>query len=87
MKDFLLVKHRAKHVQGLNIKSGPTESGFGQQPPVGGEMLAADKLSIFFSNYGILVVLLLLLPIFVLFWKKRDKALGLLSPLISRLPL
>jgi hypothetical protein len=81
------MKHRAKRVQGLSIKSGPTESGTvpGHTNPVGGEMFAADKLSVFFSNYGILLVLLLMLPIFALFWKKRDKALGLLSPVFSRL--
>jgi hypothetical protein len=86
VKDVLFMKRRASRVQGFNIESGPTESGFAS-PPVGGEMLAADKLSIFLSNYGIVLVLLLLLPIFVLFWKKHDKALRLLSPFISRLHL
>jgi hypothetical protein len=82
------MKHRAKRVQGLDIKSGPTESGIATgHVPVGGEMFAADKLSIFFSNYGILLVLLVLLPLVALFCKKRDKALKLLTPLISRLPL
>jgi hypothetical protein len=86
LKDVLFPEHRAKRVQGLNVESGPTESGC-LGGPVGGEILAADKLSIFFSNYSVLLVLLMFLPIFVLFWKKRGKVLGLLSPFISQLPL
>ena len=81
------MKHRVKRVQGLNIESGPTQSGAPAGPPVGGEMFAADKLSIFFSNYWILVVLLLMVPLVALVCKKRSTALRLLTPLISRLPL
>jgi hypothetical protein len=89
LRDLLFSKPRAKRVQGLSIKSGPTESGIhaGGPIPVGEEMFAADKLSIFFSNYWTLLVLLLLTPLAALFCKKRDKALKLLTPLTSRLPL
>jgi hypothetical protein len=88
LKDVLFSKCRAKRVQGLNIESGPTESGTNNgHVPVGGEMFAADKLSVFFSNYWILLVLLLLLPFAAFFYKKRGMAVRLLAPLISRLPL
>jgi len=48
-------------------------------------MFAADKLSVFMSNYWFALVLLLLLPLAVLFYKKRELALRLLTPLLLRL--
>ncbi|MCJ7456248.1 hypothetical protein MUP07_05815 [Candidatus Bathyarchaeota archaeon] len=51
------------------------------------EMLGIDKLSVFLSNYWLLVVLLLLVPSTLLIYKKRNVALRLLTPLMSRLPI
>jgi hypothetical protein len=48
-------------------------------------MFAADKLSVFMSNYWLAVIILLLLPLAVLFYKKRELALKLLKPLLLRL--
>jgi len=50
-------------------------------------MLGIDKLSVFLSNYWLLVVLLLLVPLTLLIYKKRNVALRLLNPLMSRLPI
>jgi len=47
-------------------------------------MLSVDKLSVFLSNYWILVVLVLLLPVALVLYKKREMALKLLTPLLSR---
>ena len=47
-------------------------------------MLPVDKLSVFLSNYWILVVLLLLLPAALVLYKKREIALKLLTPVLSR---
>jgi hypothetical protein len=47
-------------------------------------MLAVDKLSVFLSNYWILVVLVLLLPVAMVLYRKRETALRLLTPLLSR---
>ncbi|MGA2239240.1 MAG: hypothetical protein ABSG74_08520 [Candidatus Bathyarchaeia archaeon] len=80
-------RSRNSRVEALTLKPGPTQSGAVQpppQPPVGGEMLPVDKLSVFLSNYWILVVLVLLLPVAMVFYKKREMALKLLTPLLSR---
>ena len=78
-------------MEALSFKPGPTQSGNGPLPPpsapVGGEMLGIDKLSVFLSNYWLLVVLLLLVPLTLLIYKKRNVALRLLTPLMSRLPI
>lgn len=50
-------------------------------------MLGIDKLSVFLSNYWLLVVLLLLVPLTLLIYKKRNVTLRLLTPLMSRLPI
>jgi len=47
-------------------------------------MLPVDKLSVFLSNYWILVVLVLMLPVALALYKKREMALKLLTPLLSR---
>jgi len=82
-----LHRSRASRVDALSLKSGPTQSGIivHPPPPVGGEIFAADKLSVFMSNYWLAVILLLLLPLAVLFYKKRELALRLLAPLLLRL--
>ena len=70
-------------VDALKVKSGPTESGV-EVPPVGGEMLPIDKLGAFSSSYGVLILILLILPIAFVLYKKRGLALKLFTPLISR---
>jgi hypothetical protein len=48
-------------------------------------MLPVDKLSVFLSNYWLFVLLLFMLPFAFLFYKKREFALKLLTPLFSRI--
>jgi hypothetical protein len=82
-----LGRSRSSRVEALTVKPGPTQSGGVAQPapqPVGGEMLPVDKLSVFLSNYWTLVVLVLLLPVALVLYKKREMALKLLTPLLSR---
>jgi hypothetical protein len=55
-----------KRVDALTIKSGPTESG---EVSVGGEVISIDKLSLFLSQNWLLI-LLLLLPLGFLLYKK-----------------
>jgi hypothetical protein len=55
-----------KRVDALTIKSGPTESG---EISVGGEVISVDKLSLFLSQNWLLI-LLLLLPLVFLLYKK-----------------
>ena len=74
-----MLKHN--HVDALSIKSGPTESGNGSPPPreiVGGEIFSVDALSVFLSQYWLLLVLLI--PFGFLLYKKR----GFLSRLIIK---
>lgn len=56
-----------KRVDALTIKSGPTESGI---ESVGGDVLSVDKLSLLLSRNWLLI-LLLLLPLTFLLYKKR----------------
>ena len=53
-------------VDALTIKSGPTESG-----AVGGEIMPVDTLTLLLSHNWVLI-LLLLLPLGFLLYKKRD---------------
>ena len=69
-----------KRVDALTIKSGPTESGI---EPVGGDVLSVDKLSLLLSRNWLLI-LLLLLPLTFLLYKKRRTAF---SQLLRRLRL
>ncbi len=82
-----MARSRTNRVEAFNLNSGPTQSG--ERPighgPVGGEIFGVDKLSVFLSNYWILVALILLVPAALIFYKKRNLALRLLAPLISRL--
>ncbi len=80
-----------RQVDGLIIKSGPTESGELPPPttpppsyPVGGEMLPVDKLSVFLSNFWFILILLLFLPLALIFYKRRNMALRFFTPLVSR---
>ncbi len=69
--------------QALTIKSGPTESG--EEVPVAGELVPVDKLSVFFSTSWILILLILILPVAFILYRKRDATLKILSPLVNRL--
>ncbi|WP_455283060.1 hypothetical protein [[Eubacterium] cellulosolvens] len=75
---------KASRIQALTVKSGPTRSGF-TGAPVAGEMVPVDKLSVFLSSSWILVLLILILPIAFILYRKRDVTLKILSPLVSRL--
>jgi hypothetical protein len=74
---------KARRIQALNIKSGPTESG--EEVPVAGELVPIDKLSVFLSSSWILILLILVLPIAFILYRKRDATLKILTPLVSRL--
>ena len=78
---------KTRHPQALTVKSGPTESGGDASPPapVAGEMLPIDKLSVFLSSSWILILLILIVPVAFILYRKRDVTLRLLSPLVSRL--
>ncbi len=77
---------KARQTQALTVKSGPTESGSIQElPPVGGEMVPVDKLSVFLSSSWILILLIMILPVAFILYRKRDVTLKILSPLVSRL--
>jgi hypothetical protein len=75
---------KAKRIHALILKPGVTRGG-GPSTPVGGEMVPVDKLSVFLSSSWILILLILMLPIVFILYRKRDLALKLLNPLVSRL--
>lgn len=77
---------RIGRVEALSIKRGPTESGIAPPPhtPVGGELIPIDKLSVFLSNFWLLIILILFLPAVIMFYRKRNVLLKFLSPLIFR---
>ena len=77
----------AKRSQALTLKSGPTESGNGNNgyPTVGGEIIPVDKISVFLSSSWILILLMLALPVAYILYRKRDVTLKFLTPLVSRL--
>jgi len=85
---FKLHRSRKIPVEALSVKSGPTESGVPTTPPpshpVGGELLPVDKLSVFLSQFWLLMFLIFLLPVAFLLYKKRSVALKFFSPLLSR---
>ena len=78
---------KAKQTQALTVKSGPTESGSGgyNGGTVGGEMLPVDKISVFLSSSWILILLIMILPVAFILYRKRGVTLKFLSPLVSRL--
>jgi hypothetical protein len=73
-------------VQAFSIKEGPTESGDPSPPmkpiidAVGGELLPFELLEVL-PKYWI-IILALLLPAFIILFKKRDTALNLISRII-----
>jgi len=74
-KKCLWIKLAKRKVDGLNFKMGPTQSGLAQSPsptpnPVGGEIVGIDALSVFLSKYWLLL-LLLLIPVAFVLYKKR----------------
>ena len=73
---------KARQTQALTVKSGPTESGI--ESTVAGELVPVDKLSVFLSSSWILILLILILPVAFILYRKRDVTLKILSPLISR---
>ena len=77
----------AKRSQALTLKSGPTESGNGNNgyPTVGGEMIPVDKISVFLSSSWVLILLILILPVAFILYRKRDLTLKIFAPLVSRL--
>ena len=76
---------KARRIQALNFKSGPTESGGQPSTPVAGELVPIDKLSVFLSSSWILILLILILPVAFILYRKRDVTLKILTPLVSRL--
>ncbi|RLI32939.1 hypothetical protein DRO66_10855 [Candidatus Bathyarchaeota archaeon] len=81
--DEILMK---KRVDALTVKSGPTESGVeinGGNHFVGGDILPVDKLSLLLSRNWLLI-LLLLLPLSFMIYKKRHTVF---SQLLQRLRL
>lgn len=75
---------KAKRIHALILKPGATRGGE-PSTPVGGEMVPIDKLSVFLSSSWILVLLILMLPIVFILYRKRDMTMKFLSPLVSRL--
>ena len=77
---------KSERTQALTLKSGPTESGtLMESTPVGGKMVPVDKLSVFLASSWILILLILILPVAFILYRKRDVTLKLLNPLVSRL--
>jgi hypothetical protein len=78
---------KARRMQALTFRSGPTESGEinSIHHPVAGELVPVDKLSVFLSSSWFLIILILILPITFILYRKRDVTLKLLNPLISPL--
>jgi hypothetical protein len=48
-------------------------------------MIPIDKLSVFLSSSWVLILLILIVPIAFILYRKRDVTLKILSPLVSRL--
>lgn len=77
---------KSRRIQALDFKPGPTKSGNNHAlPPVGGEMVPVDKISVFLSSSWLLILLILILPVAFILYRKRDVTLKILSPLVSRL--
>ena len=65
--------------EALLIKPGPTQSGGHKYPPVGGEVLQVDKMSLVLSQ-ELLIILLIAIPVTLfLFYKRPGILLRLLS--------
>jgi hypothetical protein len=48
-------------------------------------MLPVDKISVFLSSSWILILLIMILPVVFILYRKRNVTLKILSPLVSRL--
>jgi hypothetical protein len=48
-------------------------------------MIPVDKISVFLSSSWLLILLVLILPVVFILYRKRDVTLKILSPLVSRL--
>jgi hypothetical protein len=75
---------KGKRTQALALKSGPSPCGIEAPSPVSGEIVPIDKLSVFLSSSWILILLILVLPVAFILYRKRDVALKILNPMISR---
>ncbi len=62
-----------RKVDGLSFKAGPTQSGTPTPtpPPVGGEIIDINTLSVILSRYWLLI-LALLIPLALVLYKKRN---------------
>lgn len=73
---------RKGNVDALSLKRGPSESGILAPPPqphpVGGELAPIDTFSVFMSQYGFLLILVLLIPLAFILYKKRSSVMNLL---------
>jgi hypothetical protein len=71
------------NVEGLSIKAGPTESGFVDPKvvpdAVGGELLSFSVLEALPAH--LILFLLLMIPAFLLLYKKKDYAINLIARL------
>jgi len=69
----------ANRVDAFNIKAGPTESGVlpNEGMPVGGEILPFNLFE--FHPIQIILFLIIMIPMIILVYKKRDLALNVLS--------
>jgi len=74
---------KERRPQALIVKSGPTQSGV-DVTPVGGEMVPVDKISVFLSSSWLLIMLILILPVAFILYRKRDATLKIFIPLIAR---
>lgn len=63
-----------RNVDALTLKAGPTQSGVQPPPPqpVGGEIIPIDKISVFMSQYWVLIAILVALPLMFVLYKKRS---------------
>ncbi len=74
---------KVRRPQALMVKSGLTQSGV-DVTPVGGEMVPVDKISVFLSSSWLLILLILVLPVAFILYRKRDLTLKIFSPFIAR---
>ncbi|WP_455369066.1 hypothetical protein [[Eubacterium] cellulosolvens] len=78
---------KVRRIQALTFSPEPTKSGTinNIHQPVAGELVPVDKLSVFLSISWFLIILILILPITFILYRKRNVTMKLLNPLVSRL--